>query len=313
MSTTQRLIALVVAGLLCVAAILAANWWLVGRWNVKTDNAYVRADISIVSPQIEGYIRAIHAADNQLVKAGDPLIEIDPADYQARAAAARAALARAQAQYTANQAARERAAADLDRYVPLVKRGFFSPAGMDAIRATAAQAAGGAQAAAADIQAAKAQLVAANLDLGRTLIRAPISGVVGNRVAQEGQLVRPGLQLLSIVPLDDVYVIANFKETQLTQVRPGQPVTLSVDAYPQLKLMGVVDSLAPASGAQFSILPTDTATGNFTKIVQRVPVKVRLNMTEEARGLLRPGLSVVAVVDTHPSKSQQKAPALAAR
>jgi len=118
--------------------------------------------------------------------------------------------------------------------------------------------------------------------------------------------VRPGVQLLSVVPLGAVYVIANFKETQLTHMHPGQKVALKVDAYPDLKLSGVVDSLAPASGSQFSILPQDTATGNFTKIAQRVPVKIALVMTPAAAGLLRPGLSVVATVDTRSAAATDK-------
>jgi len=118
-----------------------------------------------------------------------------------------------------------------------------------------------------------------------------------------GQLVRPGVQVMAIVPVSDVFVVANFKETQLARMRPGQKVRLKVDAFPDLKIEGRVESLAPASGAQFSIVPTDTATGNFTKIVQRVPVKIAIAATPEARALLRPGLSVEAVVDTHPVKS----------
>ncbi|MGE3303006.1 MAG: HlyD family secretion protein [Hyphomonadaceae bacterium] len=289
----------------------ASHWFFVGRWAQRTDNAYVRADISIISPQIEGYVRAVRALDNQRVQAGDPLIEINQEDYAAKLAAARAALKRAEGAYLANQAARGRASADLGRYRSLAQSGYFSASGMDAMRANALQAEGDAHAAAADIQAARAQVTSAELDLARTVIRAPIAGVVGNRVAQEGQLVRPGQQLMSIVPLDAVYVVANFKETQLSHMRAGQDVTLKVDAYPDLKLRGVVDSLAPASGAQFSLLPTDTATGNFTKIVQRVPVKVRLRLTPQERGLLRPGMSVVATVSTKPGRGETGAPAAA--
>jgi membrane fusion protein (multidrug efflux system) len=158
-------------------------------------------------------------------------------------------------------------------------------------------------AAAALVKAAEADLAAAQLNMERTRIIAPIDGVVGDRTVRVGQLVRSGAQLMAIVPVSDVYVVANFKETQLAKMRPGQKVHVKVDAFPDLKIQGTVTSLAPASGSQFSIVPTDTATGNFTKIVQRVPVKIALEIAPEARGLLRPGLSVEAVVDTRPVRA----------
>jgi membrane fusion protein (multidrug efflux system) len=130
------------------------------------------------------------------------------------------------------------------------------------------------------------------------VIRAPISGVAGNRAGQVGQYVKPGTQLLSLVPLPHVYVTANFKETQLTRMRAGQLAEVSVDAYPDLTLEGRVESFAPASGAQFSLLPPDNATGNFTKIVQRVPVRIALPASSPLAGLLRPGLSVTVTIDT---------------
>ena len=130
------------------------------------------------------------------------------------------------------------------------------------------------------------------------MIRAPISGVAGKRAGQVGQYVKAGTQLLSLVPLPHVYVTANFKETQLTRMRAGQLAEVSVDAYPDLTLEGRVESFAPASGAQFSLLPPDNATGNFTKIVQRVPVRIALPASSPLAGLLRPGLSVTVTIDT---------------
>ncbi|HEX8258208.1 MAG TPA: HlyD family secretion protein, partial [Allosphingosinicella sp.] len=150
----------------------------------------------------------------------------------------------------------------------------------------------------AQVQAAEANLRQLKLDLARTVIRAPVAGVVGNRSVREGQLVRPGQQLLAIVPVAQAYVVANFKETQLGKMRVGQPVELEVDAYPGLKVRGRIESLAPASGAQFALIPTDSATGNFTKIVQRVPVRIVVEKDALAAQLLRPGLSVEATVDT---------------
>ena len=150
----------------------------------------------------------------------------------------------------------------------------------------------------AKLQQARANLQLAQNDLDNTVIRAPIAGVAGNRAGQVGQYVKAGTQLLSLVPLSRVYVTANFKETQLTHMRPGQLATVSVDAYPDLTIDGHIESFAPASGAQFSLLPPDNATGNFTKIVQRVPVRVALPANGPLTGRLRPGLSVTVTVDT---------------
>src|SRR5215831_19262372 len=150
----------------------------------------------------------------------------------------------------------------------------------------------------AKLQQGRANLQLAQNDLENTVIRAPVSGVAGNRAGQVGQYVKPGTQLLSLVPLQRVYVTANFKETQLTHMRPGQLAEVSVDAYPDLTLDGRIESFAPASGAQFSLLPPDNATGNFTKIVQRVPVRIALPTEGPLAGLLRPGLSVTVTIDT---------------
>src|SRR6266581_716582 len=145
---------------------------------------------------------------------------------------------------------------------------------------------------------ARAGLQLARNDLDNTVIRAPVAGIAGNRAGRVGQYVKPGTQLLSLVPLPYVYVTANFKETQLTHMRPGQSAEISVDAYPDQPLTGRIESFAPASGAQFSLLPPDNATGNFTKIVQRVPVRIAVPADGPLARLLRPGLSVTVTVDT---------------
>ena len=150
----------------------------------------------------------------------------------------------------------------------------------------------------ARLQQARANLRLAKNDLDNTVIRAPISGVAGNRAGQVGQYVKAGTELLSLVPLPRVYVTANFKETQLTHMRPGQRAEVAVDAYPDHPLIGKVESFAPGSGAEFSLLPPDNATGNFTKIVQRVPVRIALPREGPLARLLRPGLSVTVTVDT---------------
>jgi membrane fusion protein (multidrug efflux system) len=156
---------------------------------------------------------------------------------------------------------------------------------------------------------ARASLVLARNDLDNTQIRAPVGGVVGNRAGRVGQYVKPGTQLMALVPLPYVYVTANFKETQLTYMRPGQHAEISVDAYPGQPLTGVIESFSPASGAQFSLLPPDNATGNFTKIVQRVPVRIALPADAPVARLLRPGLSVTVSVDTRGAAAAETAAA----
>jgi membrane fusion protein, multidrug efflux system len=295
----RRLVLAAVAGVALIGiGVLAGQWALVGRHMVSTDNAYVRADISLISAKIEGYVSAVPALENQAVHAGDLLVEIEPSDYQAHLAAAQAALAEAQGARAQEQAERAMAAAELHRYEPLARSGMLSPAGMDAIQMRARQAGGGLAAADASVDAARAQVASAELDLTRTQIRSPIDGVVGDRQVQIGQLVRSGTPLMAVVPLQAVYVVANFKETQIAGLRAGQPVTIRPDVSHDLRLRGTVDSIAPASGSEFSIIPTDTATGNFTKIVQRVPVRIRIEPGQAGADLLRPGLSASVVVDT---------------
>jgi membrane fusion protein, multidrug efflux system len=298
-SVGRRQLALIGAGLaLLVLAFWGGQWLTVGRFQVATDNAYVRADTSLISAKIEGYVRAVPAVENSTVHAGDVLVQIDPTDYEARIAAARAALHQAEGARSAEQAGRALASADVARYRPLAERGLLSPARMQQLEIQARQAGGGLAAADAGVEAARAQLATAELDLERTVIRAPIDGVVGDRQVQIGQLVRSGSPLMSVVPVQAVYIVANFKETQIESFRPGQPVTIRPDVDHDLRLRGTVESLAPASGSEFSIIPTDTATGNFTKIVQRVPVRIRIEPGQEGVALLRPGLSASVTVDT---------------
>jgi membrane fusion protein (multidrug efflux system) len=150
----------------------------------------------------------------------------------------------------------------------------------------------------ADLRAKQATLDLAKITLGYTKIVAPVDGVVGERGVRAGQYVRPGVQVISVVPLDSVWVVANYKETQLTHVAPGQRATITVDSFPGTTIEGFVDSLSPASGSQFSLLPPDNATGNFTKVVQRIPVKVRLKPGHALTGRLRPGMSVIVTIHT---------------
>jgi membrane fusion protein (multidrug efflux system) len=151
----------------------------------------------------------------------------------------------------------------------------------------------------------------AELNLGYTRIVAPIEGVVGNRSLRVGEYVQAGTQLMALVPIESVYIVANFEETQLADIRRGQVATIGIDTFPSTAITGRVDSIAPASGAQFALLPPDNATGNFTKIVQRIPVRIVLDRANPLAGELRPGMSVVATIDTRPHQSAAAAPATA--
>lgn len=335
---------LAVAGALLVA--LAGLGWAgyryltVGRYLVTTDNAYVKADTSLIAAKVSGYVLGVDAQENRPVKAGDVLARIDPEDYRlAREAARRrietqaatiariarqaeaqdAQVAQAEAQSAAVGADRTRALAEFARVETLSAQNFATPQRLDQARADrdrTSAAAAGAEAAVRAAEGARdvlrAQVVEAERqreemrtaleraerDLEFATVRAPFDAVVAARVAQEGQFVSPGARMMALVPLDRVYVEANFKETQLARLRPGQKAAMEVDAYPGRRIEGVVDSVAPASGAQFSLLPPENATGNFTKIVQRVPVRIRLPADIAREGLMRPGLSVVVEIDT---------------
>lgn len=231
----------------------------------------------------------------------------------------RAHVETAGANIAAVQARREHIQKDLERFQNLIDRGSAARQSLDKVESESKQAAAelrGSQSAAnaehtqlatldieiteteARLENAKAQLSLAEIDLEHTRIKAPIDGVIGNRGVQLGQLVRPGVALASLVQNSKIWVEANFKETQLQHMRLGQPVTIKVDAYPDLELTGKVDSFSPASGSEFSILPEENATGNFTKIVRRVPVKIVFDASENIQ-LLRPGLSAEVKVNVH--------------
>lgn len=218
---------------------------------------------------------------------------------------------------TSAQADAGRAKADLDRYDALARQGWVSQQKVQTTRAAATQSAAGVSSAQAALEAekraaqslgsAKAQAVAqaaaahaaveaAKLDLERTVIKAPVAGVVGARSVRPGQLVQPGVALMSVVPLGQAYVVANFKETQVARIRVGQRVELKADAFGKQKIVGKVDSFAPATGQEFALIPVENAVGNFTKITQRLPVKIVVDRGQLGAAL-RPGLSVEVKVD----------------
>ncbi|MCA6097437.1 HlyD family secretion protein [Bradyrhizobium australafricanum] len=313
------------------------DYWTVGRFQVSTDDAYVKADNTTIAPKVSGYLSAVLVGDNEHVRAGQMLARIDDRDFrvaldQAKAdvAAAEAAIASKHAQldvqHSVIEAARATLAVDTatqtfaeqenKRYTDLAGTGFGSVqnAQQAQSRYASAQAAVArdtanlasalrqvellkadiAQAVASQARATALQHQA-ELNLGYTTISAPIDGVVGNRTLRTGQFVQAGTQLMSLVPATGAYVIANYKETQLTNVRKGQLVEIAVDMFPGQVVRGHVDSLAPASGQEFALLPPDNATGNFTKVVQRIPVKIALDATAVE---LRPGMSVIPTIAT---------------
>jgi membrane fusion protein (multidrug efflux system) len=328
-------------------AVLVAGWfgvdWLTnGRFNISTDNAQLRSDIARVTPKIEGYVKTVHVAENQTVKRGDLLIELEADEFETRLAFAKAELAQAEADaaqararitvqrdtLAEARAAREAADASADlsasdekRLTELAEKGWYPKAKLEqaeAARRTAnaqlsqatasitaqrsqlSSAEAAALSADAKVEAARAKVVGAQLELDRTKIHAPMNGVVTKKDVVEGQILSPGRVALSIVSSDDVWVVANFKETQITEMREGQCVNVHVDALPNLHVTGRVQSLSPSTGGTFSLVPQDTATGNFTKIVQRVPVKIVLDRQALETGLLRAGLQVTATVSTKP-------------
>jgi membrane fusion protein (multidrug efflux system) len=339
----KRLLQAVLLVAVLIAAPLGLNWWFTeGVYIESTDNAYVQGDIAVLGPRIEGDVLTIHVADNQAVRAGDPLISLDARDWQARldqargnaaeiAAAAEtarrqieqshAAIAQADAMIAQAQAELTRASAEAGRTNTLAGAGWTSrqaneQAVADARKAEASLAAARAQRDTADqallvaraqsLQAdsrrpaAEAAVRLAESNLAYTVIRAPFDGIASNRSAQLGQHVTPAQQLISVTPpADRLFVVANFKETQLRRMQPGQPVRLTPDIDSGAVVRGRVDSMAPATGALFSMLPPENATGNFTKVVQRVPIKITIDPADAAKvHWLRAGLSVTAEVDT---------------
>ena len=339
----------------------------------RTDDAYVRADMTPLSTRISGTVRKVDVEDYETVSPGQTLIELDDADYKAVLAQSEAALAGSEAALANHQstkriedakiqnaetmvqqalAAADAARAGIAAVEPDVKRtaleqkrqqalldaraathqqdeiaeadatrfsGLLATHQADLQRAEAAVASSRALLEAekrqratldtqdavyqADIKAKQAAIIVAKVNLGYTQIAAPIGGTVGERHVQAGQLVAPGMQTVDLVQ-GDVWVQANFKETQLKNMRSGDVADIKVDTFPGVILHGKVTEIAPASGSQFALLPPDNATGNFTKIVQRIPVKIKLDPDPSWQGKLRPGFSAVVTVHASGDNSQ---------
>jgi membrane fusion protein (multidrug efflux system) len=347
-STLARLAIPLFAVLIALAFIALAtvrwNEWTGDAVIQTTDDAYVRADLTRLSSRVAGEVLTVAVQDFQRVKAGDLLVQIDPADYQADVAHAEAGVAGAQAaldnlanqvelQYaTIAQGEAQRTSAEAqdvetreekDRQDVLSKTdagtrqkqeqavAAYERAQADVRASRAVIAAerhqlevlnGTKKQRAADLDAAKAALATAKLKLGYTRIVAPFDGVASEREVQPGDYVNIGTNLINVVPLPNVYVIANYKETQLTHVEPGQSVEITVDSFPNQTWHGRVERISPASGSQFALLPPDNATGNFTKVVQRIPLRIMFDKNQPLLDRLLPGMSVIASINTRDAR-----------
>jgi membrane fusion protein (multidrug efflux system) len=365
----------VMLGMVVLVAAVGSGYYIHGMGRESTDDAYVEGRVVSVAARTGGQVTKVLVADNQQVNAGDPLVELDSVELEARLAAANADLAAAEAQLaltetngaanirqakgaltqatsglSSSQAVLAQAKAEVEasrsrfnladvelrRTTRLHRDGVVSASELDSkqsaydtakasldqagSRLKAAQdditSSGGGleaaegrlasadtvtvqvQAAKARVDQAKAAQQLAQVALSYAVIKAPVKGVVSRRSVEVGHVIQPGTPLLALVPLDDVWVVANFKEDQIAEMVPGQPATVEVDTFGSRKFQGKVDSLAGATGSKFALLPPDNASGNFVKVVQRLPVLIRLDDAGKGENVLRPGMSAVVTVNT---------------
>ena len=269
------------ASLAVIAGAVYAYDALVASRHVSTDNAYVEADVALVTPLIGGPVSAVLVEDTQHVHRGDVLVRLDDTD-------AKLALARAQAGYVAAKAELDKTRIDLERRQALASSGSVSGDEITAARNAF-------DVAEANLIGATAARDQAEVDLKRTVISAPIDGVISKRQVQVGQRVQPGAPLMAVVPIQAAYVDANFKEIQLAKVRPGQSATLHADLYGNdIVYHGRVVGFSGGTGAAFAVVPAQNATGNWIKVVQRLPVRIALDRNELEQHPLRVGLSMTA-------------------
>ena len=339
----KRLLTGLLLGTVAVAAAYGARWYVQSTRIVSTDDAYVDAPLAQITPQVDGTIAQVLVSDTQPVKRGDLLVRLDPADADLTVQQARAnyeQAARRVGQYEANvnaalanvagkEANVKRAQLDLRRRAGISQAGAVSAEEIStathALEAAQSELAVAQQQLAAqrtltqdndvarnpEVLAAKAALDKALLDRERTEIRAPVDGVVAQRHAQIGQRVRVGASLMSVVPLMDAHVDANFKEVQLQNIRPGQRVTLISDLYgSDVVFHGRVAGLGGGTGSAFAVIPAQNATGNWIKVVQRLPVRILLDPEELRRHPLRVGVSMTARVEIGQSADQARPPIL---
>ena len=313
------------------SCLLALNWWVKGKTHVSTDNAFVEADIHAISSRIPGIVQNILVKDNQLVKKGAMLVELDQAEYRVRKENAAAAVDVARNETSGEHAKVESARAtlhlakarldqaelDLKRGTALFQKEVIPRDQLDRLetarkvtalqvregeenlrRALAEVGQAGMGGKDAKVTQKRAQLDEAALNLSYTKVYAPADGYITRKSAEVGNYIQPGQPLMALVRLDNSWIVANYKERQLTHVRPGQKVEFEVDAYPGRKFTGRVDSIMAGTGAAFSLLPPENATGNYVKVVQRIPVKIVIDRQSDPDNLLRVGMSVVPAIQT---------------
>ena len=337
---SNKVLFIATSAIMIIATLCIGYWLGYARYFESTDNAYLQGDITTIRPKISGYIAKSFVSDNQKVKKGDLLVELDPRDYVTELEQAKAHLAvsessidnlsaqrtlqesqirQAESRVDSAKAEYQRSAQQLKRSRSLRKKNYASQDEVDDMLAQQ-------KVALAELNEANANLVAAHdqlsvidsdirqaeaaiteskvdvdqaeLNLSYTKIYAPADGIIGKRSVRQGLLVQSGTPLMSLVPTSNIWVEANFKETQIGDIHKGQKVNIEFDAFPDQPLTGVVDSFSPATGAKFALLPPENATGNFTKVVQRVPVKITIPNQQSLKGRLLPGLSVVTTIDT---------------
>ncbi|MDD2853217.1 MAG: HlyD family secretion protein [Desulfuromonadaceae bacterium] len=315
----------------CVGGWFGLNWFITSRCNIETDNAFVEARILPVSSKVSGTVARVLVIDNQFVKHGDLLLEIDDRDYKLHVSQAAAGVGMAENEMSgeqlkadgaraALQSARARfdqAVADLARAEKLYSRDVLPKEQLERLstakrvsesqlkeaeetlkRAKAEAGLASKSGSKAKILQRTAQLGEAELQLSYTRIYAARDGYITRKSVEEGVNIQAGQPLMALVPLQEAWITANYKERQITYLKPGQRVEFTVDAYPGKTFAGMVDSIMAGTGAAFSLLPPENATGNYVKVVQRVPVKIAIDRNSDPEQLLRVGMSVIPVVLT---------------
>lgn len=338
----KRKVMLLALALLVILAGVGVWAWheLYGRWNESTDDAYVNGNVVEITPQVTGTVVSIGADDGDLVREGQVLVQFDPNDAEVALQSAQANLARTvrqvrglysnvdgmKAQVHAQEAEVQKAQENYSRRKNLAAGGAISQEELSharddltsaqnalanarqQLKTTSALVDDTVVSSHPDVQAAAAQLRQAYLSNARSTLIAPVTGYVAKRTVQLGQRVQPGTALMAVIPLDQLWIDANFKETQLRDMRIGQPVDIEADLYgSDVKYSGTVDSLGAGTGSAFALLPAQNATGNWIKIVQRVPVRIHINAEELTKHPLRVGLSTQVNVNLH----DQSGPVLA--
>ncbi len=287
-----------IIGSVCVGVLVIGVflYWLHSRNFVSTDDAYTTTHVHEISARVAGTVESVNVDDNQLVKAGQILLTLDQRDFKVAAEQAHAQVLQRRSAAEQARANLDHAQSDYDRITKLSHEKVVSKQDLD--NATAALKTGKAAmgAAAADLAVAEAALASSELQLSYTTIKASADGVIAKKTVETGERVQPGQALMAVVERN-VWVLGNFKETQLARMRLGQHVEVKIDAIPDHKFSAHIDSLQPGTGSTFALLPPDNATGNFTKIVQRVPVKIVFDDIGSYRSRVVPGLSCEPNVD----------------